>query len=642
MMRKLGVYGIMAAIVIAILLGGMSHGMTSTRGDVRATVVIQFGNGDMMSAIVELPQSNTTALKATELACQNLSIGFHYTWYSGMGALVDRIGWEQNQWPGAYWHFMVWKNNSNDWKMSNSGASSVNLNDGDIIAWIYTVDNSSYAPLNYLSSVPGHYTSWTSYRGDLNNTAYVKYNVSGTDIIWKFRGMSQWGFSSTPAVYRGMIFIADDKALYALSSSGEELWNNSMGQTYVSSPTVYKDMVYIGNKTGYLNAFYINNGTLAWGYKISNSAISSSPKVDIVNGTPAVIIGTEEYGAPWGKLFVFNALTGEEIWNITLNSSVHFSVPAISDGKIIVPLAGRYNSSSWSYDPPHELVCVNETDGKIIWNVTLSATPKYSPSIYESEVYVPYGNYISAIDLNTGQFLWNLTLNGTTTSPAVVNGKIYVGTGIDGNQGEVYEIENGSIAWNTTLNGAVNGVVATDSGLILTTNSPNGTFYRISYGGEIMENFTPSPSNYMLSLPVISDSAILVASNDGYIFAIGNKSSMPEIPLQSVTNPYVGKSIKIEFQSQEEYQAILYYKNSSMSEFRGIKMNYESGEYVGYIPPQNETTTIQYYITLVSPSGDSNSTTVQVVQVIQEVPEFQSMIAPVIIVGIALLMRRKL
>ncbi len=622
------------ALALVIPIGAVA---SENRAGPQVTVVIQFGNGEVLSANVVLPLDNRTALKATELACENLSLGFHYTWYSGMGGLVDKIGWEQNNWPGATWHLYVMENNSEGWVLSDRGASSVTMNESDAIAWLYVEDNSNFVPLENLSTVPGHYSSSIMYRVNENGTAYYQQEMRGNETLWSFTGNSQYGgFYSTPAVAYGMIFAADDSGIYAIGPGGVELWNNSLGGTYQSSPAVLGNLVYIGTKDGYVRAFYVENGTLAWERKISSNSIASSPRVDVIGGRKMVIIGTYESSAPWGKLYAFNAENGEEIWNVTLDDGVYLGAPAINDGKIIVPLAGRYNASTYRFEAPYGIACVNESDGKLLWNITTVGAAKYSPIIADSMIYAPAGSKLLALNLS-GRVVWNITLNGSVSSPAY-HRNIYVGT----TSGNVYAIStNGTVLWNVSVDGPVqSGVIVAGDSIVATTNQQNASVYILSGdNGTVIQEIRNGNFSWLLAAPVIYDSMLIVASGSDRVLALGTEQQI--INETTVQNPYLGENIEIRVRG-EAYQAFLYYRNSTDSEFMAVAMNYDasSGEYVGYIPAQHSPCVVQYYVLLYHTDGSTSQSEVQEITVAEPVPELSALLFPLLAIAVLFAWRK--
>ncbi len=616
--------GMVALVLISMVSMGYGNSPKQDSQNPWVTVIFQFGNQQVMSANVELPTDNHTAIKATELACEDLGLYLNYSWGT-YGAYVSQIGWEKNDWSvsGYYWHLMVWQNDSDEWKPSSVGASSLNLSNGNIISWIYTVDNPNWMPYENPTAYPGHYSVWETPRGNANNTAVATLKDVGSDIIWKFKGQSQWGFSSTPVVGDGMIFIADDSNLYALNMNGDLMWNNSKGAAGyygIASPTLFGNYVIIGTSDQYLRAFYTNNGTIAWETYIGED-ITSAPVVDIVNKVPMVFVATFNFNS-YGKLYALYLENGIIAWSLPLMGSNYFGVPAVYEGKIIVPIAG-IEDSNYEWNPPYGIQCINE-NGSYDWNYTTNESVRSSPAVENGRIYfTTTGDSGELVSLSiSGNEIWSYNIGASTSSPSGYKDTIYVGN----NSGYLMAIEDlgssGSLLWKEKLNGKVQAGITCASGKVIAlTNTNDGTLYVFYSNGTKIFNLTFEPENYILSSPVIADSYILVASNNGYIYAVGDNSTLLEIGFIAQETAYVGEPVKIMVDASEQYQAFLYYKNISGNTYHVVWMNYTNGKYVGYIPPQPDVGDVRYYITLVDANGTSRTSGIKTAHVNQAVPE---------------------
>ncbi len=606
----------------------------------RVTVIISFGNGEERSATVVLPPDNDTAIKATELACQNLSLTLNYSW-STYGAWVNQIGWEKNDYAssGYYWHLLVWRNDSYIWEGSMVGASQLHLKYGDVVAWIYTVDDPSWNPYNLPKSTPGHYTVWAYPRGNENNSGVSYGDVYGDDVIWKFKGNSPWGFSSTPVVGNGMIYVADSSSLYALNFNGSLVWNNSKGAAGgygIASPVLFGSYVIIGTSDQYIRAFYALNGTLAWETYLGED-ITSSPIVDIVNKVPMVFAATFSFGAP-GHVYALYLQNGSVAWKLELMGSNYFGIPASYGGKLYIPIAG-IEDSSYTWNPPFGVQCIAE-NGSYVWNYTTQDSIRSSIVASNGRIYfVTTGGNLTLLSKD-GQLIWSYNIGESTSSPAVVRGKIYVGN----QEGEIYAIEDGGsspqLLWKTKVDGAIQGGVLYASGkIIVYTNTQEGSVYVFSESGASLWNFTPQPSNYILSSPVIGDSLLLVASNNGYLYALSRNNTLPQIGNVKVSNAVTNATIRVSFTSPEGYQAILYYRNTTGDKYHAVWMSYENGEYVGYIPPQKEGN-LYFYITLVNSTGIERTTGISEVPVINPIPELELLAIPILFLALIIMRSR--
>ena len=586
-------------------------------------VIFQFANGRSISANVLLPTDNHTAIKATELACLELNLYLNYTW-STYGAFVNQIGWEKNDFSGTgyWWHLMVWENDSYSWEPSQVGVSSLILEDGDVIAWVYTVDDSNWHPYTPAYVQPGHYNVWVTPRGDFNNTGSIETNLYGKDVVWKFRGGSSWGFSSTPVAGNGMIFIADSAGIYALNMHGTLLWNSSKGAAGgygIASPVLFGDYVIIGTADEHIRAFYFNNGTVAWEFSLG-ADVTSAPVVGFVNKYPAVFAVTFSMNSP-GKIYAVNLTSWEEMWNLTLLGSNYFGIPAIADGKIYVPVAG-IEDNSYTWNPPYAIQCI-DVRGHYLWNFTLNSSIRSSPVVVDNTLYfVTTGGYLNAMNLSTQALRWSYYIGKSTVSPAVNGNTLYVAN----DNGDVYGIrddgDHAELLWKKKVNGSVKASPLYAGGkVVFVTDTSSSTVYVYSAHGDEIWNYTPQPANYILASPAVADSYLLIASNNGYLYALSDNSTLPGIGSIQEENAYVGKNIKIMIETPQQYQALLYYRNVSGDKYHIVWMNYVDGKYVGYIPAQNEEGNVQYYITLMNSTGATMSTEIRTIPVSQEIPE---------------------
>ena len=642
---------IILMVVALALIAFIPHGENAVTpeqklgvsGEVNATVIFQFGNENTASYTVTLPSDNHTALKATELACANLSLTLNYSWGT-YGALVNQIGWEKNDWSGTgyYWHLMVWSNKSYSWKVSNSGASNLNLTDGGVVAWLYTVDNPNWMPYDTVQVAPGYMNAWLTQRGDYNNTGVSHTHIIGDNIAWQFKGLSSYGFSSTPVVSHGIIYIADGSAMYALTMHGDDLWNSTSGAAGywgMNSPIIYGKYVIIYSTNNTIRALYRDNGTVAWGFKI-NGAVTSSPVVAMVNKKPVLFAATYVSDSA-GQLYAIYIENGTLFWNVSLMGSNYYGSPAIYNNTIIVPIGGIENSS-YVWNAPYGVQAINFTGG-YVWNYTSSSSVRTAPVVSGGHIYFDTaGGNLIALNVN-GTIAWEMNIGPSTAPPAVYGNVVYVGN----NTGGLYAIKDngtsGTVLWQKNLNGPVKaGLLYVSGRIIAVTDTSNSSVYCLYSNGTLAWNFTPEPKNYILSSPVAVDSYLLIASNNGYLYALTENASLPSMGAMSVGNAVIGAPIKVSISASQTYMAVLYYKNTTGNEWHTVWMSYENGEYIGYVPSQSTTGTLAYYVTLTDSQGTSKTSQVQYTTVSSSVPELTiPVVALSILIIVAVVYRRK-
>jgi len=284
-------------------------------------------------------------------------------------------------------------------------------------------------------------------------------------LIWKYK--TGGPVKSSPTVIDDQVFFgSDDGYLYCLNSTtGQLIWKFQTDGNIRSSPAIVGEKVIFGSNDRYVYAidrFYLVNGTpyLIWKYgPLGESVEYSSPAV--VN--KYVLIGTQRW------LYCLNANStnpnGELIWVRELSqahpygSYVHS--PAVKEGKVFVSYglyhwghsgvacidissgniiwevdlgAWRYVSSvAVAYNKiflGHELYiyCFNQTNGELLWSVHEESNEVISsPAVSGGLVFVGRGDGVYCLNESTGEIVWKFNADARSSSPAIVNGRLYVG-----------------------------------------------------------------------------------------------------------------------------------------------------------------------------------------------------------------------
>ena len=178
------------------------------------------------------------------------------------------------------------------------------------------------------------------------------------------------------------------------ASTGKKLWNfTTIGG--VMDPAVAVGVGYLcsGGQTTSVSALNAKDGNRLWSYKVGNySSYNGISGPVVVNGVVYVASsGTTAAFDEVDNVYALNATNGDELWNYTSNwpGFMNWSSPAVAGGVVYISCGILY--------------ALNATDGIQLWQ-------------YQAET--KYG------------------LDDFTSSPAVVNSVVYIGS----NLGTVYAI----------------------------------------------------------------------------------------------------------------------------------------------------------------------------------------------------------
>jgi outer membrane protein assembly factor BamB len=180
----------------------------------------------------------------------------------------------------------------------------------------------------------------------------------------------------------------------------------------------------------------------------------------VVEDTDAMVlstplgIGDRVYGASclmdppdtFGAIFCIDAATGEQRWITELvgdkDLKGFFSSPALSaDKKSLVIGQGLHP------DTDCMLLCLDAQTGTVRWSVPTDLHIESSPAIEGNLIVVGCGaienpsnhqplshpGYVLAVALDTGKQLWRFDLPDPESSPVIVDGVAYIGSGFNGN-----------------------------------------------------------------------------------------------------------------------------------------------------------------------------------------------------------------
>jgi len=329
------------------------------------------------------------------------------------------------------------------------------------------------------------------------------------DLLWSYTTGGSTVYSAA-TVADDLVYIgSDDKKVYCLDADPFDdgvdegfddpdgvnydiLWIYTTGLNVRTSPAVADSCVYVSSLDGKLyclDADPFDDGVdegfddpdgvsydLLWSYTTGN----------YIESSPAVADGKVYIGSNDKKIYCLDATTGTHLWSYMTGSNV-VSSPAVADGRIYV---GSDDKKVYCLDADPFDDGVDEgfddPDGvnyDILWMYTTDVGVRSSPAVADGKVYIGTNNKnITCLNMIDGSLIWAYTADGRVySSPAVANGVMCVGS-ID----NYLYCFNDPPASPTVPEGPTEGLVNVEYTYTTSTTDPSGdqVYYKWRFGSQ--------------------------------------------------------------------------------------------------------------------------------------------------------------
>ncbi|HEY3676953.1 MAG TPA: PQQ-binding-like beta-propeller repeat protein [Candidatus Tumulicola sp.] len=256
-------------------------------------------------------------------------------------------------------------------------------------------------------------------------------------VKWRFFVHTK--FISSPTIYDGVVYVGGvNRKLYAIrADDGKLLWSFTTKGAVTSSPAVWNSKVVVGSIDGSLYALDSRTGKLVWQFKTDGETrygvggihgLMPSNEVmpepfDMFISSPAIAGSTVYFGSGDRNVYAVDAQTGALRWKFATGNVVH-AAPAVSNGVVYVGSFDRY------------LYALDAANGALKWKFETGDDPLQhnmvgnvsSATIADGLVF--FGSrdgYFYALDADTGSLRWRHDDHGSwiISSPAFYDGNIY-------------------------------------------------------------------------------------------------------------------------------------------------------------------------------------------------------------------------
>lgn len=322
--------------------------------------------------------------------------------------------------------------------------------------------------------------------------------------------------------------------MYALDgATGSQKWMTKVGSgnPIISSPTVGFGQVYAAISDT-LFSFNATTGSIVWTQGPPLADTISSP---MIYKSVLLAGGHSTTNHPSAGLIAFQANTGSKLWSALAGLEVMSSPTVAEVGGQTLAVVGTSCSFNGNVGNLH---AVNLSNGKVAWSVMLETQAiNSSPAIVNGIVYVGTASNLQALDAATGQVIWAAYTGGSNfSSPTVDQGIVYIG-----GQNKLYAFDagNGSLIWVSKTGNYINSSPIVFKGNVYIGSDKLYAFDALTG----VEQWTATTNGYVDSSPTAANGIVYVGSkNAGINFYAFDYSTGSLIWSKALGNAYVVSS----------------------------------------------------------------------------------------------------
>jgi eukaryotic-like serine/threonine-protein kinase len=218
-------------------------------------------------------------------------------------------------------------------------------------------------------------------------------------------------YLSSPAVWKGVVYFGSgDGNVYALdAASGAEKWRFQTGDVVHASPAIVDGRLFVGSWDTYFYALDAGTGVEVWRFKTGDDpAIHNQVGIQ---SSATVVNGVVYFGCRDSKFYALDATTGKQMWMFPNKGSWVITSPVVQDGKVYMATSDTAL-----------LHALDAKTGESIYSIKYRWPIFASPSIAGSMLYVAgQDGKLVAIDLNERKQVWEFQTEGSRKNLAALS-----------------------------------------------------------------------------------------------------------------------------------------------------------------------------------------------------------------------------
>jgi outer membrane protein assembly factor BamB/predicted Ser/Thr protein kinase len=314
---------------------------------------------------------------------------------------------------------------------------------------------------------------------------------------WKFQCEDE--IRSTPTVYKNFVYVgAYDNNLYAIdATTGEFKWKYATEGGIVGTPQIDADdnLILFGSEDHYLHAVDLRTGKINWTFKTNRP----------LRGTVNATLGHAFFGSDDGTLYAVRLTTGRLVWKHEAGSPIR-SKPAVTSERVVV---GTEEGDVLGLD----------LSGVVKWRFKAKRSVTSSPAIDDDIAYFGSADWhVYAVDVTNGYVVWRSRLNKPIlSSPLVIGRNLYVGCA----DNSLYALDvtaNGREMWKFESQGQIVSSPVHLNGALYFGSADKNVYSIDVKKGKLRWSF--ETGGVIASSAAITDSLLYIGSTDHFLYAL--------------------------------------------------------------------------------------------------------------------------
>ena len=178
--------------------------------------------------------------------------------------------------------------------------------------------------------------------------------------------------------------------------------------------------------------------------------------------------------------------------------------------------------------------------GEVAWRFESDAPIRSSPAVVDGRVYVGTGDHrVAALDAETGEIVWEREVTGPVDSSVAVAGSqlkaghVNVFVGLRDARVLALDADTGDLRWEYRASGPIHGSPVVDAGELYVGSDDFGIYALDAMTGE--ERWVYKTGGRVTSSPAVNADVVAVTSEDKYLYVIDRATGRPRLDFQLTT-----------------------------------------------------------------------------------------------------------